>query len=67
MTAKIKQHMRNLLRDGECIDRDTGLADCTRLAETTAHDLGHHEWLDDECHEVWDIAVDTSNEMGFGE
>jgi len=59
--------MRRLLMDGECIDRTTGIANCTELAETAAFDLEHSEWLDDESHEVWDIAVDITEEMGLGE
>ena len=32
---------------------------CTRLAEFVAEDLGHEEWLGEETHPVWDIAVDV--------
>jgi hypothetical protein len=67
MTAKIKAHMRSLLRQGRCIDRTTGIANLTELAEETAIDLGHAEWLDDECHSVWDLAIDVAESEGFAE
>ena len=64
---QIKQHMRATLRAGECIDRHTGIADCTKLAEETAHALGHSEWLDDDQHIVWDIAIEVAEDLGFGD
>lgn len=35
---------------------------CTKLAEDTAHALDHDEWLDDDTHDVWDCAVEISEE-----
>lgn len=29
----------------------------TQLAEATAIALGHDEWLDDETHWIWDLAL----------
>ena len=31
---------------------------CTQLAEAAAITFDHPEWLDDETHWVWDLAVD---------
>ena len=64
---QIKQHMRATLREGRCIDRLTGIANCTQLAEETADALGHPEWCDDEQHIVWDIAIEVAEDLGFGE
>lgn len=66
-TADIKRAMQELLDSGECIDRTTGLANLTELAEAAAHELDHDEWLDDETHEVWDLAIEVADAMGFGE
>jgi hypothetical protein len=50
---------RNLPR---AIDRRTGEVCLTTLAEETAHDLGHSEWLDDETHPIWDLAIEVSED-----
>lgn len=31
----------------------------TKLAELTAGELGHYEWLDDDLHPLWDYVVDV--------
>ncbi len=64
---EIKQLMRELLRAGKCIDKTTGIANLTELAETTAHELDHSEWLNDEQHIVWDLAIEVAEDLGFGE
>lgn len=38
-----------------------GEVSLTRLAENAAWHFGKDEWLDDECHWVWDLAVDVAN------
>jgi hypothetical protein len=35
--------------------------DYTELAELAAHDLAHDEWLNDETHRVWDLAIEVSD------
>lgn len=30
----------------------------TNLAENTAWTMGHDEWLDDETHPVWEVALE---------
>lgn len=42
----------------EFISPRTGELNCTTLAEACAHALGHDEWLDQEFHEVWEIALE---------
>ena len=32
----------------------------TTLAEIAAQELGHDEWLDDETHWIWDVAMDVA-------
>jgi hypothetical protein len=29
----------------------------TELAKSTAHSIGHPEWLEDERHWIWDLAL----------
>jgi len=67
MTLEIKRVMRDKLLIGQCIDPLTGIANLTELAELTAHELNHDEWLDDEFHEIWDCAIEVSDELGLGE
>lgn len=31
----------------------------TGLAERVAHELDHDEWLDDETHWIWEIAMEA--------
>jgi len=59
--AGLKSHMVNLINSGY-ITRDmyTGEINATEMAEMTAYDLGHSEWLDDETHVVWDAALDVA-------
>jgi D-alanyl-D-alanine dipeptidase len=41
-------------------DKITGEYDATKIAESVAQDLEHAEWLDDETHPVWEIALFTA-------
>lgn len=61
MKSKIKKTMKALLESGRCIDNTTGEVDYTALAETTAEELGHDEWLDDSDHEIWDLALEVGD------
>lgn len=38
-------------------DPDLAFVNLTRLAEEAAFELGHDEWLDDETHDVWVLAI----------
>jgi len=62
MTNQEKKTVRRLmfaaLNDGDCID-SCGEVQCGELAESVAIEMDRAEWLDDECHEIWDIAVDV--------
>ena len=44
---------------------DFGMLDMTKMAETTAHEMGKDEWLDDETHWIWDLAADFSEVCGL--
>jgi hypothetical protein len=57
-SSQIRRTMRSLVAD--CVDSDTGEVNRTQLAENTAHELGHDEWLDDSDHILWDFAVDIA-------
>lgn len=56
--SQIRRTMRSLVSD--CVDSLTGEINLTQLAENTAHELGHDEWLDDSTHIVWDLAADMA-------
>lgn len=54
---KVKRYMQKEAQHVE--DRRTGEVNTTQLAENAAHEFDHDEWLDDETHWVWDLAVDV--------
>lgn len=59
-TTQIRNTMISLVDQGIALDLDApdnNFVNLTELAEAAAHELGHDEWLDDETHEVWDIAI----------
>lgn len=67
----MKDHEKSLKRRAEnhmvqCLDidyamfSDCGEVNCTKLAEEAAKYLDHDEWLDEETHWVWSLAVDVS-------
>jgi len=59
----IKAHMRVLIDDDElAYDALTGEVNATLLAEFTADDFGHTEWLDDDLHPIWEAAVEVADE-----
>jgi hypothetical protein len=35
-------------------------ANATQIAENVAHEMDHDEWLDDETHWIWDVAMDAA-------
>ena len=37
-------------------------ATATTLAESAANTLGHDEWLDDETHWIWDLAIEIGDQ-----
>lgn len=58
---KIRNHIRHLIiHEQHGLDPLTNQFNCTSLAEQCAWDLDHDEWLDDDTHIVWDIAVDEA-------
>jgi hypothetical protein len=46
----------------EYADPQTGEINSTHLAEACAHHFDADHWLDDETHEVWELAIDVANE-----
>jgi hypothetical protein len=57
----IKNRMRRILDRGDCVDR-TGEVLLTCLAETTADELDHPEWLDERDNPLWVYAMDVAME-----
>lgn len=45
-----------------CFWNDTSATfEITVMVEDCANDLGHPEWLDDDTHDIWDIAIAVRN------
>lgn len=64
LCAEIADWMLGLGREASIgFDPATGEFNPTALAECAACDLGHSEWLDDDCHLLWDVAVDVAEEL----
>jgi len=59
LKPQAKKLMRTLV--SECVDRSCNEVNYTLLAENTAHALDRDEWLDDETHWIWELAVDVGN------
>ena len=56
--AHIKNFMfREVASDPSAYLDQSGCFNRTALAESAADHFGHDEWLDDECHSVWDLAI----------
>ena len=47
--------LQNVAHSWDC--PDSNFVNLTELAEAAAHELNHDEWLDDESHEVWEVAI----------
>lgn len=45
----------------DVVDPISGEVNMTRLAENTAWEMGHDEWLDDESHWIWDLAEEAAS------
>ncbi len=51
-----KRYMATCTQDD---DEGPGMSSATLIAEATAHNFGHPEWLDHLDHPIWDAAVDA--------
>lgn len=56
----VLEHMRRLR--SKLLDAH-GEVRCTVLATVTAERLGHPEWLEDDAHFVWDLALRVHDEL----
>ena len=63
--AQITRVIRRILDAGLCVDRHTNEVNNTELAELAAGMLDSHAWLDDETHEIWELAVDLPQQWGY--
>lgn len=66
MTTKkqVRRFMRMELEDRDHPDLwFDGEINYTRLVENAAWHFDHDEWLDDETHWVWDLAVEIADSM----
>jgi hypothetical protein len=57
---QVVRYMRQNVEDS--VDNQTGEVNATSLAEDAAHGLGQSDWLDDDTHPIFDIAVDVADE-----
>lgn len=65
--SALTQWMRSLLREKECVDPRTNIANTTELADRAAHHADHNEWLDDPDHWIWDASLAAAELEGFGD
>ncbi len=56
--SQVKRYMQSI--QAYHVDPATGETNCTTLAEATAHHFDHDEWLDDENHFVWELALEVA-------
>jgi len=59
--ALIKKAKALVLRELRDLGDDEE-ANATQLAENVAHEMDHDEWLDDETHWIWDVAMDAATQ-----
>jgi hypothetical protein len=64
LKRRAENHMIQCLDLDYATFSDCGEVNCTKLAENAASYLDHDEWLDDETHWIWDVAVDMAEEYG---
>jgi len=62
-----RQHVKRYMISVAKNHLDNGRLNFTSLAEAAAHQFNHDEWLDDETHWVWDLAVDVGDKLGISE
>ena len=64
MKNQVRNFMRYELEDRSHIDiwYQGYEVNYTRLAENAAWHFNHDEWLDDECHWVWELAIQVGCE-----
>jgi len=56
---KVRRYMQNVIEGHR--DSLTGEVNCTTLAEDAAMEFERmEEWLEDETHFVWDIAIEVA-------
>ena len=63
--AALRQEVRNWMlmaldSDLESYLDTAGMWDCTALAENAALNFNHEEWLNDDTHWVWDLAIEVT-------
>lgn len=61
---KVLAWMVREIQAGEFRDRITREPQFTQLAEAAADAFEAWEWLDDETHEVWDLAIEAFEYAG---
>ena len=64
LIKQIRRWMDAALAEDTSTFVDCNEVQCTQLAEACAEALEHEEWLDDEQHPVWDVAVEVAEKWG---
>jgi len=67
LEVMITKKMYELLSRGIVECDGLGNVDIGELVEVTAEDLGHAEWIDEDCHPIWECAYVVACEYTFGE
>jgi len=61
--ASARRHMEFIISEFGYAVGPYGEINATQLAEATADEMNHPEWLDDDQHEIWDVAVECAESM----
>ena len=71
MEKEIRSWMKTELAEsyayGVYVDASTDIGNTTLLAEECAAALCSFQWLDDETHAVWEIAIECMEAHGWGD
>lgn len=62
LSRQIREYMTRQIH--VYVDPRTGEVNCTGLAVDAAIGMDHPEWLDDDTHMVWELAVDMAGLWG---
>jgi len=64
LKKRVRGFIRGALLDGDSEVWEQGEANLTKLAELGAHSVEKDEWLDDETHWVWEVAIEEAERAG---
>jgi len=64
LKKKVRGFIRGVLLDGDSEVWEHKEVNLTKLAEAGAHFADRDEWLDDETHWIWEVALEEAENAG---